>query len=240
MVTPEDLQTVLNFIGYGNLEAPLWFIGKEEGVGKPLRTLSWSLDRELQTRATWSPVMDMFDAHRTLRNIYWVDLEFPWKLVLISRLARGILHLAPDWSRSDKGIGYVLNHLGLATSETLLGEALPLPHRYREHWPHLYKQLYPSRKEYEQAVMPKRFAMWRELIEEHRPQTVICYGLLWYYNRDKFIDHGWISLNRRVTTTMFNQHTRVYIMPVLDRDDRTDEDSDAVIRHATQGYVGSS
>lgn len=234
MISLEEFQNILNFIGYGNLEAPLWFIGVEEGTEKKPRTLCWSLEWELQVRTSWSPVMDMYDAHTTLRNSYWVTLDFPWAWVLIAQLTRGILHHAPDWSSFDKAYGYIYNHLGRATSDTLLGEALPLPFRYRQHWPFEYRELYPSREVYEQAIFPTRIAMWKELIKQHRPSAVICYGTLWYRNQDVFIEQEWHSLTRRVVTTTYYQHTQVYIIPFFDRDNRTEEDLAAVVAHATQ------
>jgi hypothetical protein len=234
MISPEELKNILNFVGYGNLDAPLWFLGVEEGTGKKPRRISWSLAWELQVRASWSPVMDMYAAHSSLNNFYQVTLEFPWAWVLIARLTRGILHHAPDWRRFDEANGYILNHLGRAASDTLLGEALPLPFHYRQQWPNEYRALYPGRKEYEQAVLPTRFAMWQELIERHRPGVVICYGTLWHRNQDVFIDQEWHRLTRRVVTTTYLLHTQVYIIPFFDREDSVEDDLAAVVAHAAQ------
>ena len=32
-LSKEEIGAIVNFIGYGNLSAPVWFIGLEEGLG---------------------------------------------------------------------------------------------------------------------------------------------------------------------------------------------------------------
>ncbi|HEX2685558.1 MAG TPA: hypothetical protein VHN14_03025 [Kofleriaceae bacterium] len=61
---------IRDFIGYGTLDADLWFIGLEESTGeRPLRT-AWSFEFETSVREKWTPVMDARDACEALLDRY--------------------------------------------------------------------------------------------------------------------------------------------------------------------------
>ena len=42
---------------YGSLDAPLWFLGLEEGLGKRYKAEHWSPEWELKVRLGWKPMM---------------------------------------------------------------------------------------------------------------------------------------------------------------------------------------
>jgi len=163
MISPDEFNIILNFIGYGNLNAPLWFLGIEEGLGKRYKAEHWSYEWEIRMRASWSPVMDLHAAHEMLKDHYWDSGQCSWVWVVMAQLAPGILHRASDWMDSDQANHYIINELGRSTGATLLREALPLPKHYRRHWP--YQELYPDREDYKQAVLPYRIDLWMRLIE---------------------------------------------------------------------------
>ena len=230
--THPDLQPIFNFISYGRLEAPLWFLGLEEGLGKRYKADHWSPAWELETRAAWPPVIDMRQAHETLLDPYWDSGKYSQVWLVMAQLARGILQRAADWHDPDKARVYVTESLGRAGGETLLGEMLPLPERYRRHWS--YPFLFPSKEDYEWAILPQRRALWRRLVEEHRPRVVICYGGLWYRYKDVFAKDGWQAFpGTDVQTVVFAGKTQVFLTPFLGREDFR-EKLERVITHFQQ------
>lgn len=142
MISSHELDNILNFIGYGSLSAPLWFLGVEESLGKRYKAEHWSYEWELRLRSSWSPVMDMRTAHEMLRDPYWESVKLSYVWVLMAQLARGILHHASDWGDLDRANQYVVNDLGRSADRTLLGEALPLPKCFRRNWS--YHDLFPN------------------------------------------------------------------------------------------------
>jgi hypothetical protein len=231
MISLEEVKNILNFIGYGRLDALLWFLGFEESLGKRYKAEHWSYEWELRMRAAWSPVMDMRAAHEMLRDPYWESREFSYVWVIMAKLARGILLKVSDWGDLDLANHYALNDLGRSAGETLLGEALPLPKRYRKHWS--YKDLYPSREDYEQAVLPCRIDLWQRLIERHRPRYVICYGEVCYGNRNS-LGQDWERIKTGIFTTTISRNTHAYLMPFFKPDKCGEEGVAVVIAHANQ------
>ena len=231
MISQVENDKLLNFIGYGSLSAPLWFLGIEESLGKRYKAEHWSYEWELRLRSSWSPVMDMRTAHEMLRDPYWESVNLSYVWVAMAQLARGILHQASDWGDLDRANQYVVNDLGRSAGETLLGDALPLPKRFRKHWP--YHDLFPSREEYEQVVLPYRIKFWRRLIERHHPRVVICYGGVWYKNENS-LGKDWERIKTGILTSTVSPNTQVYLMPFFKADMCKDENLAAVIAHALQ------
>ena len=53
-----DWDVIESFVGYGNINAPVVFVGMEEGLADPER-----LQDDLKYRSTFEPVMDVYEAH---------------------------------------------------------------------------------------------------------------------------------------------------------------------------------
>ena len=47
-----------NFLGYGNLDSPVWFVGVEEGGAEIWRNQTLSLEESLRLRPQYSLSMD--------------------------------------------------------------------------------------------------------------------------------------------------------------------------------------
>src|SRR5690349_821498 len=62
----QQVRSLCAHMGYGDPSAPLWFVGTEEGLGGA--TTQAENDRNLLARCSWAPVMDMHEAHLTLRE----------------------------------------------------------------------------------------------------------------------------------------------------------------------------
>lgn len=60
-LTNGQLRRLLNFIGYGRLDADVWFLGMEEAGGG---------EDNIRTRLKFQPVMDNAKAHKMLGVTY--------------------------------------------------------------------------------------------------------------------------------------------------------------------------
>ena len=234
MLSQNELQNLVNFQGYGNLQAPLWFIGFEESLGKRPGNAEWSPEWELKIRATWPKVIDVRNAHEQLKAPYWNRRNYSQVWKVMAQLARGILQQAPDWMNTDLGHQYVINNLGREHGETFLGETLPLPASSMSHWP--YTELFSNRDEYVHVIWPKKKLMWAHLVMQHEPKIVICYGkgpggTWWGRYKEIFQGLSWRPLeDNRLYSAQFQKKTRVYLTPFFGQGQYRKTDLAAIIR----------
>jgi hypothetical protein len=168
--TADEIDKLLRFIGYGRLEAPIWFIGMEEGGGG---------EANLRTRLTFDPVMDLARAQRMLGYGAYFDLPPPkiqptWRALI--QITLGVMGRPTE---AEAVAGYQVRELGRAHGDTLLTELMPLPAPTTRHWP--YQALFAdprfaSRDRYLNTIKPHRIQLLRDLIANHKPRLVICYG----------------------------------------------------------------
>jgi hypothetical protein len=164
-------QKLFDFVGYGRLDAPLWFLGMEESVN-----VLTDLEQSLAAREGFGTTQDLAEGQRVLG----LPLDERRRLNLVwhfmAKLARCVVDLATDWDDTQLAAHYVRQRLGRRDGETLLGELLPLPKRGSSQWPPEYLRWYPSRVVYEEQVAPLRLARLQQLAAHHRPRLVVCYG----------------------------------------------------------------
>jgi hypothetical protein len=165
------------FFGYGRWEAPIWFVGIEEGGGTDIQAVH---DR-LQAWAASGQSNEPEDApsfHLASKNDVWhrpnAKLQSTWKqLIRMLLLARG------EADTDDALRHYQRSQLGTATGETCLAELLPLPSPGRNDWNYRAWSDLPwlqSRAAYEQKILSHRISLLRERIDRNRPRVVIFYG----------------------------------------------------------------
>jgi hypothetical protein len=167
LLTDAELDRLLNFIGYGTLKADVWFLGMEEAGGG---------EANIRTRLQFREVEDNAAAHKMLgvTNLHWGKRK-------IQRTWRGMcyimLRLEGKEPTTDNIRSYQAERLGRFSGNTLLAELMPIPKPKVKRWD--YEELIPqfaSREEYYETIKPRRVAYLKGLIEEHRPNVVICYG----------------------------------------------------------------
>lgn len=171
----DAIANILGFIGYGNLAAPLWFIGLEEGLGGMDDA---DVAANLVARGRFDETMDLAQSHMTL-----VERGRPYDLsqrdrftpvwLWMARFARAI-EGAPDWQDLELAKEYVRNRLGRSDGSTFLTYGSPIPEQglHTRQWTNLVRQT-----ELEvQGLLDRRVARIRALIELHRPSIVICHG----------------------------------------------------------------
>ena len=164
------------FYGYGNYNAPYWFIGMEEGGGNSIE----EINRRLMTweRRGRREVEDVADYHREFGiSKYWEakpPLEATWnKITRILLASKG----APPTTEDVRM--YQRDHLGREGKETCLLELLPLPSPSTNHWLYADGSHLPTladRQIYRDWLIPIRIKRLHARILEHRPPFVIFYG----------------------------------------------------------------
>ena len=124
----DAIANILGFIGYGNLAAPLWFIGLEEGLGGMDNA---DIATNLVARGRFDETMDLAQSHMTL-----VERGRPYDLsqrdrftpvwLWMARFARAI-EGAPDWQDLELAKKYVRNRLGRSDGSTFFTYGSPIP-----------------------------------------------------------------------------------------------------------------
>jgi hypothetical protein len=162
-----ELEHLLNFVGYGRLDAPVWFLGMEEAGGG---------EDNLRARLKFRTVEDCAEAHRILGIT-----KHHWGRRVIQRTWRGMCYIMLKLDNKATDVESIRNYqaesLGRFGGQTLLVELMPIPKSSIGAWG--YEELIPqyaSREDYYQKVKPRRLAYLQGLIRENKPQIVIGYG----------------------------------------------------------------
>ncbi|WP_157961330.1 hypothetical protein [Microvirga flavescens] len=154
-----DWDRIESFIGYGRHDAPVVFIGMEEGLAS-----DQDLEEDLIRRSTYDPVIELQGGARKGQRT--------WRAMCDLMLRReGIIDLS-----SGKRNEYQAKKLGIANGDTLLTELLPYPHNKATDWLYSPYGRYSNRDEYLKGMLPKRIAMLRDLIQQFRREIIVCYG----------------------------------------------------------------
>jgi hypothetical protein len=213
-------QKLLNFLGYGNLNAPFWFMGMEEGSGG-----SVNLEPNITARLKFTDeIMDLQDAHneKHLNWVYWDinnPVKFPSVWIYMARIMRALSSEKPeDWWDTEKAKQYIREKLGRSyeAGETFLTELLPLPKRKAFEWPALYEQSFgfKQRQDYEKQITPQRKDRIRTLLADEKPKYLFCYGETHYpHYKDVFPSENWRKLPETKFELASNDSTQVILSP---------------------------
>ena len=161
-----ELEHLLNFVGYGRLDAPVWFLGMEEAGGGDdnLRAAEIRNGGGLRRGAPAAGITKHHEGRRVIQRT--------WRGMCVI-----MLKLAGRATDAESIRAYQAESLGRSGGETLLVELMPIPKPSVGAWE--YAELLPqfgSREEYYQRVKPRRLAYLQGLIRENRPRMVVGYG----------------------------------------------------------------
>lgn len=163
------------FFGYGNLQAPFWFIGMEEGGLRHLDEFERRVEVWVELGRT--PLVDLFEFSRELGPTPWFEPNAPlqrtWRALI-----RAVL-IATDANTSmDAQRWYQANRLGRSDGETALLELMPFPSATTREWPYanLGIESCATRDNYGRAMSEPRLASIINLVQTHQPRAVVCYG----------------------------------------------------------------
>jgi hypothetical protein len=153
-----DWLSIERFIGYGRADAPVVFLGMEEGLAGA------SLESDLLKRSSYKPLKALEPTGTRL-----VPTWGPMCELMLRR--KGL-----DVSTENKR-AYQLSQLGSPNGDSLLAELLPYPKRTRLDWPEVYIQRgFATQAEYIVTMLPNRQAYLSRFLAEHQRELIVFYG----------------------------------------------------------------
>ncbi len=197
-LTPQEAKKIASFLGYGSPEAPVWFVGYEEGLGNMSDDEAM---KNLKVRGGFDSVMDLREAHlQLLEEGRHIDIEINppstlvWRFMAKIALAR---NGCADWQKSNTAKDYVKGKLGRRKlghggDDTFLTELSPIPtgRNSDTRWMTEILKCYPQIK----GVIETRKAELRERAKKSPPRLVICYGEAKRAQFEEFFQIEWKSV----------------------------------------------
>ncbi|HVX90893.1 MAG TPA: hypothetical protein VHC20_04680 [Candidatus Paceibacterota bacterium] len=166
-LTPTQVSHLENFLGYGRLDAPVWFVGMEEGGGGP---------DNIRARLKFGQVEDCAEAHRTLRIPQYHRAERPVIQRTWGQMVRFMLVLQRRECSADEVRAYQASQLGRSHGQTMLLELMPVPKRSLNERECVDLLPCYAVDGYRDEVRKKRIRLLRSVIARHEPLLVLCYG----------------------------------------------------------------
>jgi hypothetical protein len=172
------LEAFINsFYGYGNYQAPYWFIGMEEAGGVTEQQIA----RQLEIWNTWGrgELLDVVEYARAMGITNWYGdkpaLQRTWRnLIRVFLTAKGQIADNEVMRQYQKTVW------GTKNGETCLLELLPLPSPSIGHW--IYGQIstlpyLATREDYRQYVADSRVSHLQDRVVRYQPKAVVFYGV---------------------------------------------------------------
>ncbi len=162
------------FIGYGRRDAPVVFIGLEEGLSSPS-----ALRKDLRRRSAFKAIENVKAAHKGIEGTEQLWRE---KNPRIQRTWRPMCHLMlayvgrPTAVNKAERAKYQANELGSSHGQSLLMELLPYPHVSTKDWSYKKFKRFDSRKDYESALLSERISRLAKQLAAYQRKVIVCYG----------------------------------------------------------------
>lgn len=153
-----------NWLGYGNLNGPIWFMGMEEGGAEIWRQRTKTMTESLSIRGSFSLSMDF---QHVWENLYNIPLE-TFKGPNVWRYMAAFLLSLEDIEPSSENIRefvFEKKKLGKLDGNHFLCEFLPLP-RQSNNSIDEYKEIWNTNSEYINELAPKRFELIKNVLTE--------------------------------------------------------------------------
>jgi hypothetical protein len=184
-LSEQQLRGLLGFIGYGNLAAPLRFIGAEEGFGGAMSPVEQH--ENLVARCGWRSVEDLRDAHLALtEGGRPIDVARPrsgstgvWRFMARFALA---VEGDPAFAEAERAANYMRTRLGRRGGTTLLTELRPIPARRSAQPPALRNF---GDEGLIESLLQDRRRLQTHVLREYAGVT-LCYGIA---KREDFAAH---------------------------------------------------
>ena len=162
------------YFGYGDVSAPIWFVGMEEGGPSDEASLAARLERWKSEGC--NPLMNIrsHKRHNKFFNVSRPPTQATWR-----KLIRSILVAEGRTADLEAIRAYQRDELAAPGSSACLLELLPLPSRSIKDWcysEYMAGEALKSREAYESLVRPQRIARLSVLVKEHNPVAVVFYG----------------------------------------------------------------
>ena len=172
--TDDEYEHLLNGIGYGNLNAPIWFVATQEYLKDGgIQHIANYLHKRARSVAR---VHDLDQAYYPPDEYEAIPPEHIWMAMLAQAVNR-----VDAWDDRARARKYARRKLARVHGETLLAHLLPLLQAAHFGW--LYLDRYPSYAHYQMSLLPTRLSLLRRLIEQRKPYVVFASGThyaAWY------------------------------------------------------------
>ena len=171
--TDSEVEKLLSFIGYGDLSAPIWFLGMEEAGGG---------EENLRYRLRFDSIEDLYLGHKKLGITKHHEdkrlIQPTWRGMCVIMLAlRGI-----DVNREEIR-NYQSQHLGRFGDETFLLELMPIPKPNVSAWGYEgFLPQFDDIDDYYKKILPQRIKIIKKLVDQFSPKVVIGYGKSYWNN----------------------------------------------------------
>jgi hypothetical protein len=146
-----------NWLGYGNINSQIWFIGMEEGGAEIWRHKTVTLEESLRLRSNFLLAMDF---RFVWEELYLIPLNAFKGASVWSYMAAFLLSLNKIEPSTQKIKNFIFKDkkLGSTKSNHFMCEFLPLP-RQTNNSIKEYQDIWPTNQAYLQEIMPKRFEL---------------------------------------------------------------------------------
>ncbi|MCZ8534211.1 hypothetical protein [Psychrobacillus psychrodurans] len=163
-----------NWLGYGNPNGQVWFIGTEEGGAEIWRQQTKTLKESLSIRSDFNLHMDFLDVWE---NQYDISLSTFSGANVWNFMAAFLLNFNGQEANSNTIKDFVFNNklLGRADGKHYLCELFPLPKKTKNSI-EPYEKIWSSVKNYHDEVLEKRFELIKNtIIDNPRVQIIFSY-----------------------------------------------------------------
>ena len=163
-----------NWLGYGQVNSPIWFMGMEEGGAEVWRNKTQSLDESLELRSNFNLHMDFQHVWENLYGVPLASFKGPtvWRFI-----AAFLLELESEQvdATSINDFLFISKKLGRNESNHFLAELMPLPKPSRARI-QPYQNIWNTVRAYEKDVKEKRFDLIKDvLIKNSEVQLIVSY-----------------------------------------------------------------
>lgn len=169
ILSQQEKEKLSTFLGCGNADALIWFVGIEPGACEACLNLEDNIKIRV---SSFGETISLSEAHHLLKEDNQ-KLSQVW--LFASKIIRSLLN-APDWDNAEKAKEYTRTKLGVIKGITLTVELLPLPRPNIKIWPEIYKELFPNYETYKEVILKERLEFLRKKISIHKPKFIFAYG----------------------------------------------------------------
>jgi hypothetical protein len=163
-----------NWLGYGNLNGQIWFIGTEEGGAEIWRQSTKTLEDSLHIRSEFKLNMDFRSVWEDLYSIPLEQFRGPCVWRYMAAFLLSMEGIAITSEIINKYI-FIDKQLGINDSNHFMCELLPLPKRCKNDISD-YKKIWNSISDYHKEVIPRRFTLIQETLTKNQDvKFVISY-----------------------------------------------------------------
>lgn|GEM_PF-3387476 len=183
----ENLNQLLNFVGFGRLDAEIWFLGMQDESGG---------EEYNHARLKFDQIEDLAEVHHILADPAQISEDSPSWMTWQS-ICHIMLRLHGKDQSADAIRSYLSEHLGRTNGTTLLCYLMPFPDPDSQDW--AYDSLiteFESRQAFYENSKARRLELFRELLGENHPKTIVAYGKKYWdeykvlFNNIKFSTNG--------------------------------------------------